>query len=139
MLVGGTATRDPAMLPVNKAIFISLEGVAKCSICNGNIGIPASSQVFSKRLTYNKERNYFDIDPPLQSSSNLVSTSHSTLLIKSACPSCTLIQVLDEPSVVSWVHSRRLPLFWDTDLHLECRLCREVLQDNEGGHSNAAY
>ena len=29
-------------------------------------------QVFSRRFTYNEERSYFDIDPPLQSA-NLVS------------------------------------------------------------------
>jgi len=45
-------------------------------------------QVFSKRLTYNKERKYFDIDPPLQSSTDLVSVSLSIGPSPSVVQSC---------------------------------------------------
>jgi len=55
-------------------------------------------QVFSKRLTYNKERKYFDIDPPLQSS-NLVSISHPPLQSSTDLVSVSL-SIGPSPSVV---------------------------------------
>ena len=47
------------------------------------------------------------------------------------------LQILEDYKVLPWVHSIRLPLFWESDTYLEYRLCSQLLQNNSEGSSSA--
>ena len=42
------------------------------------------------------------------------------------------MQISDDSKVTTWIHSNRLPLFWNSDLYFEYCLCCEMVNNNEG-------